>query len=1019
MTYFDIAANLGYTDRDAVMRSYNRYTKYLKSGNTVTPEEFMRSEIPVPGSVRLSSIVAQLKAPLPYAIERLRRLALSLHYSVTDSINGYTLSDADAASLIGWLAAHTAIKPIWTAYCSKHSRSASPAEYHSFLGRVKRKHYIVCKHHPCCDFEEYVPGSEEDVLLMFRIIYADEHEATSLGYTTIKLAGSRLGVSESIMEAWLADHPEWISNVAGVPFIKAADVDTLANEWGQCVDADLHDWLGFRKQLDEKVYGLFHRQVALLIRTELTGYHLPAKSYPQQNNHKIYFFPTNIHLVEQQLFDAYLVPVSAFGNIAYVSIPHLKNAIRQGRLDGAIINQNYYLRPEHFLRYQAKIKEYIPVETVIRSNMAHITSNFDVNQKRCWDELFRFCDHFGWWDIWHAEQTFDEIPFETTYSHTYIHIGDTSNLCRALDTWLRVYGTTPAEEFETRLRIHKKDFPIAVKELKKAFPDADSRTISACEMIDMLFYLLSEVHQDIDILSKSKSSIENLIEQMRSECSITASTNFVDFLNRAGYFKGSVSFARIAEQKDVSAYSISAFTVIAAAICSPGIWEEQDLVQKAIRNPKYAQLWLYVALHIFSALRSTDYTRLQAPSLDVEPSEILAQIEAGTFPTESAQKLSIMFVSLNSYFRMRPHKTSETQNVLPLYFHVPTDCDVQFGTILAIALAHYTLDGRNGNFIVPSASLAHQKEFFGTPFIVACGNTAFSGRRANKALMQLVSITAQEELSLSPDIAYSLASSLRSHKGGYAKLSETTYRYLNNSRFSGLDGQFVINHMFQRGSCSFIIDHMLKTYFKDQYQDLPIHLQTEAIQKLGLSAHEVSEIEHNTKLALHNTETTIKELVNTSAASGVALSNLIGGKAKARDGSAECLLKALGKPCAKESYQHCVACKYELRNKAQYVHYYMEFIRLTQEIKSYTAKIEDLKRRQDLAVTVGDYNAFDPQIAVLTRCLDKARWLRNKTIYPCLLEIESHIRSFADEHVLESYTRLQKKLVERESPHGT
>ena len=201
-------------------------------------------------------------------------------------------------------------------------------------------------------------------------------------------------------------------------------------------------------------------------------------------------------------------------------------------------------------------------------------------------------------------------------------------------------------------------------------------------------------------------------------------------------------------------------------------------------NPQYAQLWVYVALHIFAALRSTDYKRLQVPLLEAEPNEVLAQIAAGTFPDEQAQRISVMFVSLNAFFRMCPNKTADTSNVLPLYFHVPTGCEVQFGTILAIALAHYTLNGRSGDFIVPATSLACQKGFFGSPFVEACGNTAFSGWRANKALMQMLSITGQEELSLSPDMAYALAASLRSHKGGYAKLSETTFRYLHNSRFS-------------------------------------------------------------------------------------------------------------------------------------------------------------------------------------------------------------------------------------------
>lgn len=1018
MTYFDTAKRLGFHNQDAIKRSNYRYTKNSKSSKPMTPEDFIQSEAPAPGTVRLSSLVDHLNAPLPFAVERLRRFAESFSYPVTDTIDGYTLPKKDAEALTEWLRTYTPIRPVWESYCKSHKIPVTHAEYHRFLNTIKRKNYAVRKYHPCHLFEEYVSGTEADAMLMIQIIYGGEGETDTLGYMTAKVASSRLGVSESAMEAWLNEHPQWISTVAGVPFIKAADVETLSNEWKQCVDAETYDWLAFRGCLNEDASKLFYNRVMSVIRTNLKDLHLPAKSYPQQNNRKIYFAPDKIYLVELiLLFGDYLVPVSAFNNAAYTTGAYLQTAIKEGRLDGAAIKQNYYLRPCQVLDYQAKLEKYIPVEAAVRQNLDHITSDFNADRKPCWDELFRFCNDFDWWGIWHAELDPDDALFETKYSNVYINAEDTFELFHRLDAWLKTYGKKPAEEFQTRLQLHKKAFPVAVKKLEAFFSDSDSRTVSVCEMIDMLFYMLGEKHRDIDKLSKP--AFEKMIDRMRSECSIAATTNFTDFLNDAGYFTGKVSFNRSSTQKDISAYPVEAFTVIASAICSPDIWKEQGLIRKAIQEPKYAQLWLYVALHIFSALRSTDYARLQAPILDGDPDDLLMQIESGTFPVEQAQKFSIMFVSLNRFFCMRPNKTADTQNVLPLYFHVPTDCEAQFGTILAIALAHYTRNNRNGNFIIPSTNLMQQKEFFGTPFVEACGNTAFSGRRANKALMQLVSITAQEELSLSPDVAYSLASSLRSHKGGYAKLSDTTYRYLNNSRFSGLDGNYVINHMFQRGSCSFIVDHMLKTYFKDQYQSLPIHLQTEAIKQLGLSAYEVSEIERNVKLALLDTEAAVKGLVSSSAASGVALSNLVTGNAKTRGGGADCLLKALGQPCAKDSYQHCAGCKYELRNKTQYVHYRMEFTRLTQEIKDLKAKIEDLKLQQHLTTTAQERRAIDEQIEMLTRCLNKAEWLRKEVIHPCLVEIGAHIQTFADERILESYNRLQKNLIGRGATNGT
>ena len=223
----------------------------------------MKTDVPTPGSVRISSIVDQLDAPLPYAAERLRRLAISFRYPVQDTVAGYAIQAKDAEALTVWLRAYTAIRPIWEVYCSDQKMAINPAEYHKFLNTVRRKNYTVCRNHPRFYSEEYVSGNETDVLLMIRILYADENEVALLGYMPTRLAGARLGVSETAMEEWLTDHPTWISTIAGVPFVKTTDVDILANEWGRCVDAESYDWIGLRDCLDEEAYRQFHRQASL------------------------------------------------------------------------------------------------------------------------------------------------------------------------------------------------------------------------------------------------------------------------------------------------------------------------------------------------------------------------------------------------------------------------------------------------------------------------------------------------------------------------------------------------------------------------------------------------------------------------------------------------------------------------------------------------------------------------------------------------------------------------------------
>ena len=124
-----------------------------------------------------------------------------------------------------------------------------------------------------------------------------------------------------------------------------------------------------------------------------------------------------------------------------------------------------------------------------------------------------------------------------------------------------------------------------------------------------------------------------------------------------------------------------------------------------------------------------------------------------------------------------------------------------FGRIIAIATAHYELSPQAESFVVPTTNIFLIQQFFGDDFVEACERKNFSGRRANKALLQSVEFAGRQHEQLQPMVAYHLDSIMRSHKLSYGRPSDTTATYLKDATFTGLTPEFVAYQMFERGVC--------------------------------------------------------------------------------------------------------------------------------------------------------------------------------------------------------------------------
>lgn len=999
----ELTKKSGGSDDSAIARSYQRYTKAQRLDPTLSAEKFIEGEVLPTGYISLTALLDQLKNPLDNGLARLQKFATSLGYEVVDTLSGFAVSAEDASQILGAIGESVAIRPIWQKYCEANDLPTSVADYQAFLRLVKCGSIKKYRFHPLSLEAEYLTGSEKEVEQVVTLLYENESAGETVSFLRPVRAAERLGISKVKAEEWFTVHPEQTTSIAGVSFIEAERLANLETQWACYKDITAVDWFGYEGVFDATSYSSFQRRTTELFRTVLSHFLLPPSTFPQQKARKDYVDAKLLKQIEELLSQQYLVPFNALSGLPNISEQHIRSLIRSKSIDAVGEGKSIFLTPNQYAEIVFLSMNNTPLEKVVGQMLEDLPSKFKSTKKACWRDLLDHCHGSNWWGVQHGENQL----FSASLPH-YIANVDVSDFTMHLGPWLMAYGLSDAETFALQLDLHRKDYPSAVKALEKAFSDDSVRTKAVSEMADMLFYLLGNSGKDLSDFAKGEFA--HLVDNVRAECSIAASHACIELLSVNGYFTPSaVAFKCIGEAKDVSAYSVDAFVTIAGAICSRAVWEELHLIEKAAKNRVFAQLWLLVAAHVFAALRTTDYARFEAPALAQPPKEVLEMIRNGTYPDEDARRTCVMFESLNMFRNMKPQKTEKCKNVLPLYFHVPRDLEVEFGLILTIAIAHYEISGRVGNLIVSRVEQNQQTAFFGPTFAAACGNKAFSGRRMNKALMTLVSAVAEEELGLAPDIAYSIASALRSHKGNYASLSETTYRYVANSPLAELNTEDTLKQLFRRGSCSFILDSMLRKCQGD-YSDLPIHLQTEAIVALGISPHEVTSLATATKRAMIEAEHTVLELVEGESEMADALHRLLAKDATSKDGVSECLAKAVGKPCVREAYQGCMGCHYEIRNKAQYIQYFAECCRQHEEIKRCRAEIEQLEIECGVTFCDARKRTILEEIAVLRKCIEKASYMRDQVVLPCLREIAAHIQCLPNVDSRESFKRIKENL---------
>ncbi len=574
------------------------------------------------------------------------------------------------------------------------------------------------------------------------------------------------------------------------------------------------------------------------------------------------------------------------------------------------------------------MSRYVFLFEEVKRIAAECDSNYK-NKRPCKDDLYEFLDYNDWFGM-KQRGTGDDIEVIINPS-----------AMDALLLWLKGYRQKAGVKTALLMDTYKDKYPRTVNALMKHIKAGNLQDENyVYQTLDFLFFTIVS---DDEVFNDEKS--QQLLQKGVEELSLAAGRFISDFISEVNKHTGQWEY-RFEKRKLVSnddAYDFKSFAVMAFCVFNTESWTANSMIEKAIADQRSADLWLWIALHFISALRSSDIKRLPVPMDMEDHNDVISALLDGEYE-EMAEEIARQWTMQLQFMMTVPSKTSGHNGVPNIKVFIPESLIVPFGVMLLINRIHHKSEDQ---LLTVNNEFYLLKGFFGDRFMEACGGRRFSSRKANKAYLQGIEALGSDGTNAK---GYMLAALARSHKGGIGSLPETTDVYLRDENFSGYKPEFILREMFERGIFGFIPVMLLRSYDEENFLKLDVHSQTQLIKKIGLDGYQLECITDRVDRALVRVkECTAVYVLNhyvsgDREAIGGLLEKLVAECAPAKEPEYFCLRIAAGDKCACPDRGSCLGCGYEIYTKAS-LHIVAKEFRRLYKAKEAAEGFEKTRRR--------------------------------------------------------------------------
>ena len=966
-------------DDTALLRHYQAWIKAAKKQGC-SAYTYLREHLPKQEQKKIATVIAPYGPVTLGEIAAAQRWFQSKKLPVYDTIAGLFVDAASAEQLVTFLDNAVAIRPLFEDFCQERLYASTRDKYETFLKEI-RGQFIKVAHCPFRTYREYWDNGVDELrsrLERWYILSAAKLPGKNEKDLSLSEAAEMMKVTVLGMYDWLQFHPEYIFWQDDRIYLNLDQMHTLAAAWSNALPVE-----ALLSQVIADVPSMHlrrvRRHIAFAISEQRPAWLLPEKAFPQQTD-KLYTDPSRI-MEAQRWITGLLnqIPIWSYKTLkdcTKLSLEALRKKIAEGLISAEPYGDgDWLLCADERSRILALSEVFVSVDDVIKPVLAEKNCKFQIEYAANRENLLQFAKDHQWWDT--EVYRSNDSPLCGGRLGWLVSVADAEILQEGLKVWLLLYRKSYDEQWETLRSLYTAKYPETIKLLARRYRWL--RSVGK-PFIDMIILMMKSLTKDIsDMHETEKLELFNIIAEEATE---SAKKEFLDFVKSEKILKGHIELKPTGRMIDNSAYPLESFHLMTKAMLLESEIKARGLVEKAVTDKRYADLWLYTAVHLFLPWRSTDYVWVRPPELPYSPDETLSRIKDGSFSETDAKLVVLRFVTLLGLDIRNPNKTDGARNTQNLFYNFPESEHHVLGLILAIAAAHYYKTPNAFSFINCKlvADRISISSFYGSDYLQACQNRNFSGHRANKAVMQAVEFLGREGKHYHAEYAYMFSSMLRSHSFGYGKMSETTDVYLRDAAFSGITPEFIAFQMFQRGICSFVVDLMMKDCFGEQYSRLPVPIKTEFMKEVGVPLVHLDNTARSIERAMDEAVTVIEDVVSGKAEMADILHAIALGHGRGKDCASICLCKAADQRCRFPARLNCLGCKYEIKSKAVLVRYIMHAEHLKNKIC--TSPTEQRQRE----------------------------WLLHNTVDPAIQEISNHIQKSADEDERNLYKQIIREV---------
>lgn len=914
------------------------------------------------------------------------------HFTYEDTLLGYYVPAEVGENLKQLLHHRRPIRTVFEENMQENELESSFAAYHQFLAFARARGLIVhrIKKHPLYPVErEFFDDQDSNLYELLKLwCQLQRAEIPSMvdGYLSIAEAAKDLQCRKEDILDYAASHPEETITENGQMLVMRSKIAALADEVGDLVS--LLPMLSRVAKKERITVNCFREAFEREVKRKSLNWLRLGSDFPGKNSMEMYYCQRDEDNVVRELSEltakTRLYPIQDLQQATDCSLAELRRLAEQGVIRGTQVNKNWLISWDERTRVMQLAEQYASVEDAL-STMAAGNTYFDLGLVKVREDVKDYLErneYFGL-DIIPAEG----VPKRAGRLGLLILKEEQTIFLEKCSLYVEGYGKTEFEKLKILYQYFEVNYPATIQKLREYVPKKQIQ-YSQHSLLEMAEWLLSRL--DVELAEYGESRIEDELAQYSNELSYAAQSLLYDFLCKSGYTVRSYQFQKSTEKMDVSAYSEAAYATMVAAVVNHDVWKEQDLVVKAVTCQRYADAWLFLAMHVYAAWRTSDYLRLEAPPLPYDAETTLQKIANGTYMQSDKMRVATLFLEDINTKRNVPHKTERFCGITPLYLYCPEECKASFGLQLSIAAAHALLSGRHP-FIKREVELRTFLDFFGDPMAEALGYRMFSTRKANKALLQSVQKMAERQGNTAV-VTYSMASRMRSHKAGYGQLAETTALYLQAAPLGEYPVQRIVEMLFERGICSFAIDALLKNCYGELYCELPADTKNELISNIGLTPAKADELQRLVLRAEDEATELVQTLCTSKERSNQAMAAILSDDTTwGKDRKSHCLLVALGQACKQPMRQRCMGCPYEIRTKAM-------FVDLCKALYQQQAVLQN-QEKSDME-------------------REKAKWLMERTLWPMIVEIQCHLPSETAKSDSIMYAEIAKECYGKEQNGG-